>query len=292
MLKFDIRHPDGRAEELRIEGDRALIGSGGHCEIRLGVDQSALEHILVTVTPGGLMAEARSFQPPATVNGAPFTRTQLVPGAILGVGYTQIAVTALEGVGQAAGTQQEKKRNPATIAMALIVMPLALYVIFEEPEDEGVLAAPEKPPTLWSEEPNTCPQAGGPQALAVGRDKLGIARSKHERRPFHIPDGVEAVIYYETAAACFKAGGDAAQAKRLSTVATKLRKDIDDDFRTHRVRLEHAMSTRNVPVMQKEVRVLLAFTEGNQAADYRTWLANLDRRLKLKYGDESKGKKK
>ncbi len=289
MLKFDIRHPDGRAEELRIEADRALIGSGGHCEIRLGVDQAALEHILVTATPTGLMAEARSFQPPATVNGAPFTRTQLVPGAILGVGYTQIAVTPLEGVGQAAGGQTEKKRSPATIAMAILIIPLALFVIFDEPEDDTVAAAPEEAPVLWKEEPASCPQAGREQALSVAQDKLGIARSKQERRPFHVPDGVESVVYYETAAACYRVGGDEAQAKALAKVAADLKKDIDEDFRTHRVRLEHAMSTKNVPVMQKEVRVLLAFTEG-QDMEYRTWLANLERRLKLKYGDVSKGK--
>ncbi len=56
---------------------------------------------------------------------------------------------------------------------------------------------------------------------------------------------------------------------------------MNDDFRTRRVRLEHALNVEDTANAQKEVRVLLQFTE-NKSGEYVTWLSNLDRRLKLK----------
>ena len=40
-LEFRIRHPDGRSEELVVDSDRVLIGSGAHCEIRLPAAEAA-----------------------------------------------------------------------------------------------------------------------------------------------------------------------------------------------------------------------------------------------------------
>ncbi len=290
-LKFDIRYADGRIEELRVDSDRALIGSGGHCELRMPVDQAAVEHILVSIGPGGVVAEARSFQPPPMVNGAPFSRTQLVPGSILGVGTIQIIVSQIDVAGAAVATGKEQGLSPMSRILAILMLPLAAYVILDEDEDDGTVAAPDAVPQLWAAEAPPCSQAGPDQALAVAEEEFSVAASKHERRPFHIPDGVQAVTRYDTAAACFRVAGDTARAQEITGISTKLRGEIEEDFRTHRVRLEHALSTRNVDLMQKEVRVLLAFTEGTDG-DYRNWLSNLDRRLKVKYGDQGKGKKK
>jgi hypothetical protein len=56
-----------------------------------------------------------------------------------------------------------------------------------------------------------------------------------------------------------------------------------------RVRLDHALATEDYVSAQKEVRVLLQFVEG-KSGDYVTWLANLDRKLKLKVGTLAEGK--
>jgi hypothetical protein len=47
------------------------------------------------------------------------------------------------------------------------------------------------------------------------------------------------------------------------------------------VRLEHALTVEDYVSAQKEVRVLLQFTEG-KSGDYVTWLSNLERKLKIK----------
>ncbi|MFO0569441.1 MAG: hypothetical protein U0263_27525 [Polyangiaceae bacterium] len=290
-LKFDIRHPDGRTEELRIESDRALIGSGAHCEIRLGLDQAAVEHVLVQLTPAGIFADAHSFQPPPTINGSPFTRTQIVQGSVLGVGYTQIvaSVTEVAGAGDAA-QKKEQKTSPLTLLMALIVMPLALYIILQDPPSDGVGKAPHEIPELWGPPITQCPQSAREAALAKGLEQFTKAASKHERRPFYVPDGVQAVPLYEESAACFQAGGDVERAKKTNVLATKLRTDVAEDFRMHRVRLEHSLSTQRFETAQREVRVLLAFLQGKEG-EYVEYLSLLDRKLRIKYGDQSRQKK-
>lgn len=289
-LKFDIRHADGRTEELRIDAERAQIGSGAHCEIRLPLDQAAVEHVAVQLTPAGVFAEARNFQPPPMINGSPFTRTQVMPGSVIAVGYTQILVTAVEVVGGAeAVRQKEQKTSPITLLLALIVMPLALYIIFQDPPDDGVGSAPKEVPELWGPPSGKCSQASREGALAKGMEQYSKAASKQERRPFYIPDGVQAVPLYEEAAACFQTGGDVEKAKQINLVASKLRADIAEDFRTHRVRLEHALATDRYETAQREVRVLLAFLQGKEG-EYVDYLSSLDRRLRLKYGDQKRKK--
>ena len=60
---------------------------------------------------------------------------------------------------------------------------------------------------------------------------------------------------------------------------------MTDEFRTRRVRLEHALQGEDYPAAQKEVRVLLQFVESNADREYVTWLSTLERKLKLKIGE-------
>jgi hypothetical protein len=292
-LKFDIRHPDGRLEEIRIDGDRALLGSGAHCEIRLPVDQAAIEHVLIQANPAGVFAEARSFQPAPTINGGQFTRSQLVPGSVLGIGYTQIVVSVVELAGQATqAADKENKISPMTLLMAAIIVPVGCYVIFfTDPPDSGDATPPREVPELWGEAVASCPQQGRDQALAIAEDRFAVGLSKQERRPFHVKDGVAAVPLFETAAVCFKTAGEAEASKEAGARAAKLRVEIAEDFRTHRVRLEYAVSRKNWETAQTEVRVLLNFLEGQQH-DYVNWLSSMERKLRLKYGDDKRKKKK
>ena len=86
---------------------------------------------------------------------------------------------------------------------------------------------------------------------------------------------------------CFRSAGDRGSAALADDAAKFLRRDITDDFRTRRVRLEHALNVEDWVTAQKEVRVLLQFCEG-KTGDYVTWLSNLDRKLKLKVGSTKK----
>jgi hypothetical protein len=284
-LKFRIQHPDGRLEELQIEGDRALIGSGAHCDIRLPVDQSAVESIAIQSGSTGVVADARSFQPAPTINESPFTRTQVMQDSVLGVGQTRIWVTLSELSEGAVAKKKQEKTSPFTYVLAAIAVPICAYILLTGNGDASQSRMPTKIPALWSKAPPTCPQSSPEAAAALADDRAGLAEAKQERRPFHVQDGVAAVPLFQEAAACYRVAGKPKLAAEYAQHAEELRKDVAEDFRTHRVRLEHAISVKDWATAQEEVRVLLAFTQGQQG-DYVTWLSNLDRRLELTYGSK------
>ena len=153
------------------------------------------------------------------------------------------------------------------------------------PPRGGPKASPKQTPELWQAPVTSCPHGGG-QALAFARERMTVADAKRERRPFHVQDGVQAVPTYEVAAVCFRAGGDSPSGILAEESAKFLRRDITDDFRTRRVRLDHALTVEDNVSAQREVRVLLQFTEG-KSGDYVTWLSNLERKLKLKAGTKN-----
>src|SRR4051812_37156057 len=280
-LRFQIRLHTGQVDQLSMEAERVLIGSGAHCEIRLPVDQARVEHVLIELGPSGIFARALNFEPPPTINNIPFQQAPLPPGAVLGVGGCQILVEIVEGAAGTAGGPKKKSSPLMYIAMAIII-PVGAYTFLVDEAPEAQRGSPKQAPELWQAPVASCPYTGG-QALAFAREKMAIADAKRERRPFHVQDGVQAVPTYEAAAVCFRAGGDAPSATLAEESAKFLRRDITDDFRTRRVRLDHALAIEDYVSAQKEVRVLLQFTEG-KSGDYVTWLQALERKLKLKVG--------
>ncbi len=289
FLRFQIRHVNGQVEHMQVEGDRVLIGSGAHCEIRLPIDQAAVESVLVQSSPAGVYAQALSFDPPPTINNTPFSQTPLQAESVLGIGQVQIYVTTVDASAAGAVLQSKQRRgNPLLMMIMMLVLAAASYVLFFMPdENQNALVQPKDIPELWDAPIAACPQTGSQeQAIALARDKESVADARRERRPFHVQDGVAAVPLYETAAACFRQGGDQASANESSNEAAALRKEMTDDYRTHRVRLEHSLNVQDYKTARKEVLTLEAFLEGRQG-DYINWLASLDRRLKLKVGQST-----
>ena len=285
-LEFRIRHPDGRSEELVVDSDRVLIGSGAHCEIRLPAAEAAVEHVLVTFLGGGVFATARALSPAPTINGSPFTQAPLLAESTLGVGQVQILVSVVDVVDNTKVVKKKaEKTSPLTYVLAVIAVPLSLYIILDDPPADPTSGKdkPKDVPALWAAPVTTCPQRAADQALGFARDKRVLAEGKRERSPFHVEDGVAAVPLFQTAAACFRAGGDAASARDMDAAGDKLRRSLEEDYRAHQMRLEHAILVRDLPTAQKEVRVLLAMLRG-QSGPYVTWLSNLDRRLAIKLG--------
>ncbi|MBX3216848.1 MAG: hypothetical protein KF850_32740 [Labilithrix sp.] len=288
VLKFQTRLPTGQIEQLSIESERVLIGSGAHCEIRLPLAEARVEHVLIELGPAGVFARALSFEPPPTINNVPFTQAPLPPGAMLGVTGTQIYIEIVEGAAAGGAQQQQKKSSPLLLVALLMMIPAAGYLFLGEDGfggGEGEDLTPQAP-ELWAAPANQCPQRDPAAALGFARERMAVADAKRERRPFHVQDGVSAVPTYELAAACFRAGGDVPSGGLADESAKYLRREITDDFRMRRVRLDHALATEDYVTAQKEVRVLLQFVEGT-SGDYVTWLSTLERKLKLKVGAEN-----
>ena len=288
LLKFYLRYPDGRQEEYPIDADRALIGSGAHCEIRLPPEAAKVEHVSVQTTASGVYAQALAFDPPPLVGGVQFTQGALMPETPLVLGGIEILVTAVDLSPQArigARTKQEKT-SPVTLAAGALMIPLLAFVLLFDDESTGVGEPPKKVPELWGEPAKACTQTGAGQALAVAQERYAIAETKRERSPFDIRDGIAAVPLYELAAVCFQSAGYKDAADEANAAAKELRGALQRDYSTHAVWLEHTLKVQDWRAAQREVALMIAFTEGKKG-EYVTWLSNTDRYLRIKFGQRT-----
>lgn len=283
VLRFQIRHHTGQVEQVNVEGERALVGSGAHCDIRLPLDQARVEHVLVEAASAGLFVRALSFEPPPTLNSIPFQQSPLPPGAILGITGCQIVVELSEGAagGEAGAVKAKKKSGSLRRSVMWIAMAPMLYFLAMD-SDTGAEKAPppSSSPDLWAAPITACPYSGA-QATAFARERMALADAKRERRPFHVQDGIEAVPVYEVAGACFRSGADPASAGLAEESAKYLRQEMSDEFRTRRVRLEHALSVQDDVSALKEIRVLLQLTEG-KSGEYVEWLVRMNRNVRAR----------
>lgn len=282
-LQIRLRHPDGRTEHIVIDADEILIGSGAHCEIRLPPEHAAIEHVKLILVAGAVHAQARSLDPHPTIDGVGFVRTPVLASAVLGVGPVEIEASAIALADQVDIVRKSaRKVSPTTFVAAAIGIPVAVGLLAMANRKVEAMQRPEgPPPVLWASAIQQCPQAAREAALAVAIEKLTVAESKRERRPFHVQDGIGAVPSFEMAAACFGAAGQPAAAAEATRSAEHLRTKMNEDYRVHQMRLEHALTVQDWNLAQKEVKVLRAFTEGQQSP-YVVWLSNLDRRMALR----------
>ncbi len=281
-LGFTIRHPDGRVERLVVDSDAALVGSGAHCEIRIG--GAAYEQLLVTMAGEAVHVDVRDLEPMPLLDGQPFRQANVRPESLVALGAIQLLVEVrdLDGAKDVVKAKREAFSPVTWVALALAI-PLAGYVLFADELRAKRDVMPDGAPNLFDAPVSTCKQASRDEALAAAFDGLAFARGRRERSPFAVQDGVAAVPLFERAAACFAFGAQPDLGAEAATAAKELRVRLEEDYRVHRVRLEHALDLHDERSAVREVRVLRSLTEG-KAGPWVEWLASLERRLTMKLG--------
>ena len=292
-LEFSVAQGQGTVpDKIVVDSDRVLIGSGPHCEIRLPPDQAEAEHVLITFLGGSVYAQARGQNPPPMLNGAPFSEVQVEQGSRLQIGGAEITVSIIEIADQAKVAVDKKKDqvNPLTYVLAAIAVPICMFILFVDGGKGDIPTRPAELPALWPEGDKKCSQSSKGQALAVANDKKILALGRRERSPFDVRDGVLAVPLFQESADCYRVAGDKERADDMAAAGKKLQSEMEEGYRAHQMRLEHALDVRNLRTAHRETLVLLRMLEG-QTGPYVVWLSNLDRQLKLKLGDIGKKRK-
>ncbi|HEY4014120.1 MAG TPA: hypothetical protein VGM06_12330 [Polyangiaceae bacterium] len=280
-IRFRVQHADGRIEELVTESSQVLVGSGRHCEIRLPVDQARVEHVLIQVAPAGLRATARAFDPPPKLDEVEFTQAPVRADAVLAIGKTRITISAAASIeGRAHVLRAGAKRNPRVYAYLVLGLAGCIAMVVARGRHGSGLNEPAKVPALFETSAVRCPETAE-RADAVAQDRMSLAVAKQERSPFHPEDGVEAVPLYLTAESCFRASGDVGDADEAAANAERLKKQMTEEFRFHRVRLQRSIALQRWNVAEREAGLLLSFL--TRGGEYATWLSNLRRKILLTY---------
>jgi hypothetical protein len=108
-----------------------------------------------------------------------------------------------------------------------------------------------------------------------------MASFKAERFPFAAADGIQAAALYGRAEQCFRAAGQGDDARQMSARRRTLERQIDDEYRMYRLRLELALEHDRVADARTEVRAIRTLVR-HREGEYVEWLERLDRHLELK----------
>jgi hypothetical protein len=233
------------------------------------------------------VATARGVSTPVFVNNAPFERGMVPWNTELYIGNIRLhlhdGTTPKEmRAAVASGKKKDVKGgiNPLVLASILIVIPLVGYMLLATPPQESNRVTTQ-PPALFDELDRQCPQSDPVQAQTLAVESARRALAKAERMRYRTQDGIDAVNAYATAAACYRATGDAATAEQQLASARSLSALLNDEYRNHQFRLERALEPTGRPEdALLETRLLKNFTV-HRPGPYYNQLVALERRLAL-----------
>ncbi len=282
---FVVELPSGELRESVVEGERALVGTGGHCDVRLPPESgAAAEQLLATLVGSCVRVRALADEPRALLDGAAFVEAELGPGSFVTIGALRLSARPEERAAASAATKTKPRVSPVTALGALVGLGAAGYLLsLETPPDWRRDGPGADAPALWAAVAPRCPETGRDTARALALDALGRAQAKEERRPFRVEAGVSAVTDYEQALACFAVAGEAGVVRHFEPRVARLRDAVTVDYRAHCLRLERAVATSDWPLAREEAEVLLSYTRG-ATGDYVAWLGDLRRRLDVELG--------
>src|SRR4051812_7118594 len=184
IMKFEIRYPSGKRESAVVEGQRALIGSGSHCDVRLAMDQAAYEQVLIEAVGSTLRAEARAEEPLATINGVQLVAGALSPDAVLGIGELRLFVSFVPDALDGPQISAQQKTESPWLLLALIPVFGALFYLLLWDAPSKIRPAPSDGQALFVKDPTSCPQQDPRSALAFAEEQAEVADGKRERMPF------------------------------------------------------------------------------------------------------------
>lgn len=256
-----------------VDAERAVVGSGAHCEVRLPPELVAREQLLlVAADGGGVRFQVRSRMVVTALRGVPAEQGELAPSDVLQIGSLTLTASMVS-------LADERRRFPLeALALVPAVVVLVIALTFAPASAApGILPAA---PALFDEAATTCPILEPSDAAHFATQRYALAVAKRERGPFSAGDSVGAVSHFREASACFRRAGEQAKANDAVASADALRRKLEDEYLTRRTRLEHAFVEGDKDGVDRELPTLVALT-AHLHCPYVEWLVQENRRAEL-----------
>ena len=274
---LEIVYPDGTAQRHRIEDREVTAGKSPTAGIPLvNANELAPEHLKITVRADGCwIAIAEGVDPPLTLEGRP-SRGALIPwGNSFSLGSLRMVLTdkPFKDIAKPSAVS-----SPVALA-ALVMIPLAGWLILTAPTDDIPTLTDAPPPSLLPEQVDCSVE--GDERLLRAVEAAEAASHRAERYPFDAQEGIAAFSLYEEAVSCYQAVQRAADATRMRRNARRVGLRIEEDYQTHRLRLERALERRRYDEALREARALNALLRHKYDDPYSEWMSRMERRLRL-----------
>lgn len=280
-LRIEV-HRGTKVTVLDVQSDRALIGSGAHCDVRLAPDEAAVEQLTVETIDEGVYAKTVAIGRPCLLNGAPFLEGRVPPTAMLELGPVVICVKYAPREGEEKKKKANKSATPASVqALALVGLAVGFYYVLGNNANGTLLSGfgVVTPPTL-SVVAEPCPQADPVAARSIADESLVAAEMKRERAPFYPSDGLSAVRLFRRAASCLRSADAEPLAHEAEEAADRLLQKLADELHVRHVRLERMLAEQKFAEAKREGTLIAQFIADPTNA-YSQWLSAVVREGEL-----------
>ena len=92
---------------------------------------------------------------------------------------------------------------------------------------------------------------------------------------------MQAVHLFRRSRVCYRAAGATREAEIMENEGAAMEARLDEDYRTHRLRLERALRQERMPDALFETRALIELIRHREGDGYLAWLRQLGRQLQL-----------
>lgn len=269
----EVISADGTSERYPLEGQQVTLGRSGTAGVSLPLaSHLELEHLLLAPRgrQGCWISTSQTATTPTLHKGKPFASGMVPWGAELVIGELRIRVTDR----RAPAKRDGKQGSPVVIFGGAAIVAVVAWMYLGETEVD--LSSPEgvEPPALFAEQPE-CPSG---DAAANARDAEYRADSRGDRYYFDPRDGVEAVRLYGEAAVCYEQAGQAERATQMNQLREEMEVTVNADYAGRRLRLHHAISTKDWGKAIVETSALVELTQHLSEEDpYVQWLERAKR---------------
>lgn len=283
----EIIHPNGAKERHSLARERVVLGR----QPREGIPipyamELEYEHLLLVPRKDGCwLSIAEGARTPALVNGQRLDNGLVAWGSEVNLGPLWFKVVDAPGARASGGMPVPGAAPPNKMSLSTVLLSAALLAfagwLFLTPDDDGLPGMTSvAPPPLFAAPP-TCPEKEPATAGSRAHEAAEAALAKSQRYPFAAQDGVGAVELYALAAACYTVAGSDGDADLVRQAGASLEERIQEDYRTHRLKLERAIQYKRTRQALIETQKLLDLVK-HLNHPYTTWLRNMERHLQLK----------
>lgn len=270
----EVVHEDGRKDRFPIEGAQVTLGKSGTAGISLPTSgELELEHLLIAPRgrEGCWVSTSQGARTPTKLKGKPFESGMVPWGAELTIGTIRIKLTNKKP-SKGGGEGPSKVVLLGGVAIVAVVLLMFLKPGQDSvPSGEGI-----EPPDLFASLPTTCEDGDASEAA----ERLEYAaHSRGDRYSYDPQDGVQAVMLYAQAKACYEQAGDSERAEVMEESRVAMQEKVDADFAAIRLRLHHALSVEDWEAAEREAEAIDALT--NELAEDDPYVEWLDRVLRI-----------
>lgn len=285
-LRIEI-HRGKKLTALEIQAERALIGSGAHCDVRLAPDEAAIEQLAIETLDEEVHVRVLALDRRCLLNGAPFLEGRLQPTSMLELGNVFICAKFIAR--QATETKKRGKSAtpPAFQAVALAGLAVGFYYVLNDPSGSAAArrVAPSPPSLAMTDEP--CPQEDPVTASSLAVETLFAAENKRERAPFYPSDGLAAMRMFARAGSCYERAGNEPAAHDAREAAAQLQRRLSDELHVRHVRLERLLAQQKYAEAKREGQLIAEFI-ADPTHEYNQWLSAVVREGELQAHKEEK----